>query len=242
LAELQRDSACSQVFTSNIRVNGRNLKLVLAINGDFSLPFTRHTLEDHCLKLVETPLPRELQTAAQSAKQLLDIATCLDRVGRADLETACKAFAHICRALEQLYEQVPGPKPDAEEAWRLTGGNPGALARLYQAGWSADEVVKSLIASKKLDALAPTLSPEEREWLRQAVEDPDTLLARERLPLIEKLVELNLIVDAITYRDPPLWIDQPPPERDLELGIGKRVAWQTPLHREAVRRALENRA
>jgi hypothetical protein len=111
LAELQRDSACSQVFTSNIRVNGRNLKLVLVINGDFSLPFTRHTLEDHCLKLVGTPLPRELQTAAQSAKQLLDIATCLDRVGRADLETACKAFAHICRALELLCaESVHAPQ------------------------------------------------------------------------------------------------------------------------------------
>jgi hypothetical protein len=143
---------------------------------------------------------------------------------------------------EELYRQIPGPKPDVEEAWRITGGNPEMLARLYQAGWSADEVVKSLVASKKLDTLAPTLSPEEREWLRQAVEDPDTLLAREKLPLIEKLVELNLIVDAVTYRDPPLWIDQPPPQKDPELGIGKRVAWQTPLHREAVKRALKELA
>jgi len=31
---------------------------------------------------------------------------------------------------------------------------------------------------------------------------------------------------------------KPPPERDLELGVGRRVAWQTPLHREAVRLAL----
>jgi hypothetical protein len=37
---------------------------------------------------------------------------------------------------------------------------------------------------------------------------------------------------------PSFWIDQPPPERDPELGIGKNVAWQTPIHREAVRRAL----
>jgi energy-coupling factor transporter ATP-binding protein EcfA2 len=143
---------------------------------------------------------------------------------------------------EELYRQIPEPKPDVEEAWRLTGGNPELLARLYQAGWSADGVVKSLIASKNLDTLTPTLSPEEREWLRQAVEDPDTLLAREKLPLIEKLIELNLIVDAITYRDPPLWIDQPPPQKDLEIGIGKRVAWQTPLHREAVKRALKELA
>jgi energy-coupling factor transporter ATP-binding protein EcfA2 len=142
------------------------------------------------------------------------------------------------RGFEELYKQIPEPKPDVEEAWRITGGNPWILAQLHQAKWDADGVVKSLIASKNLDTLALTLSPEEREWLRQAVEDPDTLLAREKLPLIEKLVELNLIVDAITYRDPPLWIDQPPPQKDLEIGVGKRVAWHTPLHREAVKRAL----
>ena len=39
-------------------------------------------------------------------------------------------------------------------------------------------------------------------------------------------------------RDPIFWIDEPPPERDPELGIGKEVAWQTPLHREAVKRAI----
>jgi hypothetical protein len=32
--------------------------------------------------------------------------------------------------------------------------------------------------------------------------------------------------------------NQPPPEKDLELCIGKDVAWQTPIHREAVRQAL----
>ncbi len=48
---------------------------------------------------------------------------------------------------------------------------------------------------------------------------------------------LNTTADA-TSRQERLWIDQPPPERDPELGIGKNVAWQTPIHREAVRRAL----
>ena len=41
------------------------------------------------------------------------------------------------------------------------------------------------------------------------------------------------------HREPQFWIDEPPPERDPELGIGRHMAWQTPLHREAVRRALE---
>ena len=57
---------------------------------------------------------------------------------------------------------------------------------------------------------------------------------------MEKTAELNLIIDAVTYRDPPLWIDQPPAERNLEIGIGWHAAWQSPLHREAVRRALES--
>ncbi len=35
-----------------------------------------------------------------------------------------------------------------------------------------------------------------------------------------------------------LWVDEPPPERNPEIGVGRNVAWQTPLHREAVRRAL----
>jgi hypothetical protein len=49
----------------------------------------------------------------------------------------------------------------------------------------------------------------------------------------------NLIVYNIYEREQIFWIDQPPPEKDPELGIGKDVAWQTPLHREAVKRALE---
>ena len=140
---------------------------------------------------------------------------------------------------EQLYRQIPEPKPSFEEVWRLTGGNPGMLAKLYQMKWSVDEAIKSIIASKRLVAFIHTLSAEERKWLLEAVENPDTLLAKEKLPLINKLIELNLIIDSITYRDLELWIDQPPPQKDLELGISKHIAWQTPLHREAVRKALK---
>jgi len=64
-------------------------------------------------------------------------------------------------------------------------------------------------------------------------------LARERIALLNRLVEMNLIVDAIPERAPEHWIDEPPPQKDLELGVGRRIAWQTPLHREAVKRALK---
>jgi hypothetical protein len=54
-----------------------------------------------------------------------------------------------------------------------------------------------------------------------------------------ELIAKNLIVYDMYDRDPWFWIDEPPPERDPELGVGREVAWQTPLHREAVKRALE---
>uniref|UniRef100_A0A7J2U0T4 AAA family ATPase n=1 Tax=Ignisphaera aggregans TaxID=334771 RepID=A0A7J2U0T4_9CREN len=143
------------------------------------------------------------------------------------------------KGFEELYERIPGPKPSFDDVWRIIGGNPGALASLYMVRWDIDKAIKNIITSKRLDAFIHTLSTEERKWLLEAVENPDTLLAKEKLPLINKLIELNLIIDSITYRDPELWIDQPPPQKDLELGIGKHIAWQTPLHREAVRRALQ---
>jgi hypothetical protein len=54
----------------------------------------------------------------------------------------------------------------------------------------------------------------------------------------EEMIARNLIVYNMYDRDPWFWIDQPPPERDMELGIGKNAAWQTPLHREAVKRII----
>jgi len=143
---------------------------------------------------------------------------------------------------EKLYRQIPGPKPSFDEVWRLTGGNPGALASLCMVRWDIDKAIKNIITSKRLDAFTHTLSAEERKWLLEAVENPDTLLAKEKLPLIQKLIELNLVISSITYRDLELWIDQPPPEKNPDLGIGKYVAWQTPIHREAVRKALKETA
>jgi hypothetical protein len=49
----------------------------------------------------------------------------------------------------------------------------------------------------------------------------------------------NLIVYSLRDRNPELWIDEPPPEKDPEIGIGRHVAWQTPLHREAVKKAIK---
>ena len=141
------------------------------------------------------------------------------------------------RGFEELYEQLPGPKPPLEEAWRWTGGNPRYLSRLYEAGWRVERVVEEIIVERRvLRALA-------KRWggaLEAIVEDPDSIMEDyERLEnLAEKLIELNMLAEMVEYRSGDLWVDQPPPERDPELGIGRYYAWVTPLHREAVRRLL----
>jgi len=142
------------------------------------------------------------------------------------------------KGFEQLYQKIPSPKPPLEEAWQLTGGNPYLLRELYRKRWDANRVVIGIIEIKALRGFVTTLTEKERAWLREAVEDPDTLYTRERIPLLHKLVEINLAVNGMYSRIPHLWIDQPPPEKDLELGIGKYAAWQTPLHKEAIRRML----
>ena len=142
--------------------------------------------------------------------------------------------------LKQLYEQIPGNKPNFDEVWRLTGGNPKLLSQLYETGWNTDEVISDVINRKELRAFAATLSSSERAWLWEAIDDPDALFTRERMGLLGKLTELNLVINDVPERKEFLWIDQPPTERDPELGIGNYVAWQTPLHREAVRRALQD--
>ena len=141
---------------------------------------------------------------------------------------------------KQLYEQLPGPKPEFEEVWRLTGGNPKLLGQLYEVGWNVDSLIRRTQDEKRIPEFVASLGSRERELLREALENPDSLVSREGLPLLDRLVELNLVVDAIPVRDPEFWIDIPPPGKDPELGIGLRVAWQTPIHREAVRNALES--
>ncbi len=166
-----------------------------------------------------------------------------DRIGRHGW-ASMRILWNMCReGFKQLYDAIPDEnKPSYETVWRLVGGNPRLLRKLYEASWDSNTVVKSVVEEKKLDLFASTLSEEELEILKQVVEDPDHLVKRLReraaQELERKLVELNLIM-YMHDRDEHLWIDTPPPERDLELGIGRFYAWQTPLHREAVRKALE---
>jgi hypothetical protein len=118
----------------------------------------------------------------------------------------------------------------------LTGGNPDALSKLYQAEWNENRVITELINSKEITS---SFIEKWRDLLAEAIKDPDTLCRSDVSDeLIRELTTRNLIMYNMYDRDPWLWIDEPPQEKDPDLGIGKHIAWQTPLHREAVKRAI----
>ena len=143
------------------------------------------------------------------------------------------------KGFEELYEKIPSPKPEFEDIWKLTGGNPDVLSKLYQAEWNVNRVITELINSKEFTS---SFIEKWKDWLDEAVKDPD-MLWRANVPdeLVRELIAKNLIVYNMYDREPWLWIDEPPLEKDLDLGIGKHIAWQTPLHREAIKRAIAQR-
>jgi len=185
------------------------------------------------LNLIEWP-PREYERIVVLVASSEGVAR--RRVGRHNWADIFAMWNMTEEGFRQLYEQLPEPKPQFEEAWRLAGGNPRYLGELYKHGWSAEAVIDEIARRKGVKQLAAKWG----EVLAKVVEDLDYLW--ERYPkteaLINDLVEANLVVE-VWDRKPYLWFDTPPPERDPLLGIGREYAWQTPLHREAVRRALE---
>ncbi|MEL9989906.1 MAG: ATP-binding protein [Thermoproteus sp.] len=161
-----------------------------------------------------------------------------ERVGRHSWAEIKTIWNMPREGFRRLYDLLPEPKPPFEEVWRWTGGNPRYLDRLYFVKWDVGKVVDEAVRRGLMDRLA-SLNDMEREVLREALDDPDALFhnIRRAPSLVDKLIEWNLIT-RVYNKDPYFWVDQPPPERDPELGVGRYYAWQTPLHREAVRKAL----
>lgn len=85
------------------------------------------------------------------------------------------------------------------------------------------------------------------EILREASNEPWVKLTWVLIDLSRELIragrrKIAVLADDIFQaigpdKDPDLWVDKPP-EKDVELGVGNHAAWQSPLHKEAVKRAL----
>jgi molybdopterin-guanine dinucleotide biosynthesis protein len=139
----------------------------------------------------------------------------------------------------ELYDQIPGEKPSFEDIWRLSGGNLRILRELYMANWDVNEIINDVIDRKRLEIFIRSLDDHDIDRLHEATIDPDVLFEKEGLQLLHKLVEMNLIIDDLPERDVKRWIDLPPSRKDLEIGVGEEVAWQTPIYREAVKMTLK---
>ncbi len=165
-----------------------------------------------------------------------------ERIGRHSWAELCSMWNLSKEGFRELYEKIPEPKLEFEQVWELTGGNPRYLGRLCEFNWNVNQVILWLTKAKEIDKLVLELSANELEILKEALDDPDIIARRLKEEvtrnLERKLIEHNLVMFT-GLRDEHLWIDVPPPERDPELGIGRFYAWQTPLHREAVRKLLE---
>lgn len=138
---------------------------------------------------------------------------------------------------KELRKKVSDNMPGFDDIWLLTGGNPSLFSQLYQVKWNTDTVINALIENK---GITPSFINKWRNWLEEAVRDPDALWAPDApQELVKELIEKNLIIYHMHRRFEYRWIDTPPPEKDLELGIGRYVAWQTPLHREAIKKMIK---
>jgi len=165
-----------------------------------------------------------------------------ERIGRHRWAALRTIWNMSLEGFQELYNTLPSPKPSFDNIWKWTQGNPKALETLFENNWNIDSVVDEIIHSRNLTR---RFIQKWRKHLEAAVEDPDYLWntpEEEVDKLVGELVERNLIVYNMPERKPQLWIDTPPPERDPDLGVGRHVAWQTPLHREAVRRILHAEA
>jgi hypothetical protein len=101
---LQRDSVFNQVYIFRITVGGRSLRLLIAVNGDYSMPFKRRCLEDHCVKL----MGRRVMEGVESSKQLVRVKECLEHIERAGAGRVCEAFHHICRVFQIMLSETTG--------------------------------------------------------------------------------------------------------------------------------------
>ncbi len=93
---LQRDGVSDQVYVSRVTVDRRSLRLLIAVNGDYSMPFKRRCLEDHCVKL----MGRRVVEGVESSKQVVSVEECLEHMERAGAGRVCEAFYHICRVFQ----------------------------------------------------------------------------------------------------------------------------------------------
>jgi len=84
--------------------HGRSIDLVIAVSGDFDLPFKTHKLEDHGVRLLlmEGIISKEEVENSRDAKELVSEERLLDLLESSQVDNIKLAFRHIYTLLKML--------------------------------------------------------------------------------------------------------------------------------------------
>jgi hypothetical protein len=88
-----------QVFETEIHSNDRILKLIIAVNGDFTISTRKHALEDHCIKLMKIPIQSNIDSTKQVVK---DITECVKSIDTMPEDLVKNTFKHLYTAFQLL--------------------------------------------------------------------------------------------------------------------------------------------
>ncbi|HWQ16972.1 MAG TPA: ATP-binding protein [Sulfolobales archaeon] len=142
------------------------------------------------------------------------------------------------RLLEIYRPENPSRIAGFDEVWRLYGGNPRRLMELaIEHSWDVKTHLERIYDEKKIPRIVYVAKKEGLlDKLRAVTEDPDNIYKMHgMLELINILVRENLVIEMPSGRG----IGGVEIPRDRGLGIGRYWAWQVPVYRELVARALE---
>ena len=142
------------------------------------------------------------------------------------------------RSFEELFKELNPPQNvDFETVWKLLGGNPGKLMELAtRFQWNLDEMIESYTyrITKVIENIKTPNSISKLLELAKDISKAEEEIDEEMKKLIDYLIDRNLLI----YKKWLLLTHKPFTNQDPELGIGEKYAWQVPLYRELVMKAL----
>jgi hypothetical protein len=99
--DVEKSGYHNQVYVADVLSNERRLKVLILVNGDFTIPSRKHVLEDHCVKLLGIPVKGDID----STKEIIgEIEVCVERIKALPRDVVCEYFGHVCRALEMMLQ------------------------------------------------------------------------------------------------------------------------------------------
>lgn len=139
---------------------------------------------------------------------------------------------------ELFYKLNPPASVEYEDVWSLLGGNPRKLIDLAeQFKWDIDRMLKNHIpiAREIVRLTASKGLLKELKLLAEDIISAEKILSEKMIMIEEILEERNIIL----YKD---WItitnNEIPPQP--EIGVGKHIAWQTPIYRDTIIKTIKN--